>query len=187
MKKKLLIFIAIVLTVGFLGYTSMVGAQADNPIDITWELNSKDIEKISLIGAEQDVKVEILETEKEKTSITLSGMVSQKGKEQLEETVQKENSLEIKLSEINKLRFMISSEDKDRLTLVLALGKDILLNELNINSVIGTVYIIVPKSFDGKYTLNTNDEGEILEMPETNKTTDTEIIVDTLGDIGVTK
>lgn len=187
MKKKLMILAAVLATGGFFGYTGVAGMKTENQVDLSWELNDADIERIALIGAEQDIEVTVLATENEHTRVVLSGNVTEDNEAYLDNTVVKEDRLEITLAELDQFRLMTTANGKDQLTLTVELGKDASYDVLEINSVVGDVQATIQADFDGEYHLDTNEQGEVKAVPETKKTGKEQVRIDTMGDITVEK
>lgn len=187
MKKKLIIFVAVLATGGFFGYTGFASMKTENPVDLSWELDDTKIEKIAVIGAEQNIDVSVLETENEHTRVVLSGKVSEDNEAYLKNTVAKDDSLEITLAELKQFRLMTTANGKEQLKLTVELGKDASYEVLEVNSVVGDVQATVQASFDGEYHLETNEQGEVKAVPETKKTSKDQVRIDTMGDITVEK
>ncbi|MEI5994202.1 hypothetical protein [Candidatus Enterococcus mansonii] len=186
MKKKLLIIVGVVLTLGFLGYTAMAGGETTNKIDLSWSLSDEKVKTIQLIGAEQDVDVIVAEAQEADTKVTLTGKVSDKTKKYLENTVAKEDGVEITLSQLGKVRFMANSDGKNKLKLTIMVGKNTSFDELKIKNVIGNINVKVPQTFDGVYKTDSN-QGEVLEIPKTTQSMNSTVVVETIGDIAISK
>ncbi|MBL1228356.1 hypothetical protein IW492_03805 [Enterococcus sp. BWB1-3] len=187
MKKKLIILAAVLVTGGFFGYTSFAEMKTENKIDLSWELDDTKIEKIALIGAEQHIVVDVLETENEYTRVALSGKVSEDNEAYLKNTVVKEDSIEITLAELNQFRLMTTANGKEQLKLTVELGKNTSCEVLEVNSVVGDVQAMIQENFDGEYHLETNGQGEVKAVPETKGTSKEQVRIDTMGDITVEK
>ncbi|ALS02220.1 hypothetical protein ATZ33_12750 [Enterococcus silesiacus] len=187
MKKKIMILVAVLVTIGFFGYTSFAAGKPASQVDLSWELADSQIEKIALQGAEQEVKVVVNETSNEKTKISLSGKISEENEEFLKGTVKKENSLEIPLAKLNQFRLMTTANGKEPLLFTIDLGKDATYKSLEIDSVVGSVEAKIQAAFEGVYQLETNDQGEVKVVPETKESSKDQIKIDTMGDITVEK
>ncbi|MGX7243954.1 hypothetical protein ACWOC1_03770 [Enterococcus quebecensis] len=186
MKKKLIIILGVLLTIGVFGYTSVSGASTDTKVNLDWKLNGKDLKKLELIGAEQDVFVQVEQTENKETSIHLEGKVSDNTERNLKKVRQTEDALKIELSSLNKVRVMATNEGKDHLKLVVSLGKDVLLKEFDIKSAIGNVEVTVPENFKGEYSADNKGYGEITIL-KSDKAANQLISVETMGDITIKK
>lgn len=187
MKKKLIILVAILVTVGFFGYTSFARIKTEKKVDISWKLEAEKIKKIALLGAEQNVNVVVKETDNEYTNVSISGKVSEGSAAYLKKTIKKDNAVEITLAKLDEFRLMTTANGKDTLTLTVELGKNSTYDTLEIDNVVGNVDAKVQPSFEGKYDLNTNEQGEIKAVPETKKTSKEKVKIHTMGDIIVKK
>lgn len=187
LKKKLMILILVVAVVLFIIYTTMRSDKTTNVISKEWSLSTDRIDSLSLLGAEQDVKTTIIETDKEKTVVKLAGKVSNKTEKELNKTKAKAASLEIILSDIDGFKLMPSNGGKSELEMKVFLGKNASIKNLKIESTIGDVAVTVPQDFQGKYVTTAKNDGKVLEVPDTSKDQDEVIDITTFGDIRIKK
>ena len=187
MKKKLMILILVVAAVLLVGYTTMRSDKTTKDITKEWNLSTDVIESLSLLGAEQNVKTTIIETDKEKTVVKLAGKVSDKTEKELNKTTAKKANLEITLSDIDGFKLMPSNDGKSELEMQIFLGKNASIKHLKIESIVGNVDVTVPQDFQGKYVTTAKNGGEVLEVPDTSKDQDEVIEINTIGDIRIKK
>ncbi|AOV08926.1 hypothetical protein [Sporosarcina ureilytica] len=187
MKKKIIIAGVVLLLIGVWGYSSVSQSSTNTYVEKEWELSSKQIEGISLNKAEQNIKAVIQESDDEKTTISLSGNVSEQAEKALANSISTDNKLDINFSEKGGVKLLVTSEGKDELLLTINLAKDAAFKELDFNMTVGSVSINVPENFDGKYKTKAEGAGEVLAVPQTNETMDSLIQVKTIGSINIEK
>ncbi|WP_375178840.1 hypothetical protein [Enterococcus rotai] len=187
MKKKLMILILVVAVVLFVGYTTIRSDKTTKAITKEWSFSADVIDSLSLLGAEQDVKTTIIETEKEETVVKLAGKVSDKTDKELDKVKTKAKSLEITLSDTDGFKLMPSSDGKSELEMQVFLDKNASIKNLKIESIVGNVDVMVPQDFQGKYVTSAKNGGEVLAVPDTSKDQDEVIEISTIGDIRIKK
>lgn len=187
MKQKFLIVFLIVVAVFLVGYTTIKSGQTTRNIDKEWSLSSDALDSIQLLGAEQDVNVTLIETENEKTKVKLSGKVSNKVEKELNHVKAEPDCLKITLSDLDGFKLMPNNDEKSKLDLSIYLAKRENIKKLKIDSIVGNVYITVPKNFQGSYVASAKNGGEVLSLPDTTNEQNSEIEVSTIGDIQIEK
>lgn len=185
-KKKVIVLGVLLLVVGIWGYSSFSQSSTDYEIEKEWELTAKQIEHIKVSKAEQNMKVMVQETDAEKTTVSLSGKVSEQTQEALEKSVITDDKLEMKFSK-GGVRLFVTSEGRDELVLTINLAKDAMFKEISFDMFVGNVLIDLPEHFDGKYKLKAEGDGEVLAVPKTTETMDSLIDVKTIGNIKIEK
>lgn len=187
MKKKFLIAVLIIVVVFWVGYITIKSDQTTKNIDKEWTISSDVLNSIQLLGAEQDVNVTLIEAENEKTKVKLSGKVSNKVEKELSHVKVEPDRLKITLSDLEGFKLMPNNDGKSKLDLYIYLEKGKNIKKLKIDSIVGNVYITVPKNFQGSYVTSVKNGGEVLSVPDTSNEQNSEIEVSTIGDIQIKK
>lgn len=157
------------------------------PITYTWELTSQQLKDIEIYGSKQPINIYLRKGEGEKTTLSLSGKVSEHSKQLLDHHVeQSTNSIFIPLSK-RGFSMTLSAIDKADLEFTITLSKKAELERLNVDTLVGDVFLSVPNDFDGHYLIHDNSESDIINIPETSQTADTVIEIDGYGKITVEK
>ncbi|WCG23417.1 hypothetical protein PML95_04010 [Vagococcus lutrae] len=187
MKKKLMTLTFVIAAVFLVGYTTLTSDKTTVKVEKEWSLPTDKIDSLSLLGAEQDVKTTIIETDKDKTVVKLIGKVSNKTEKELKKVKVEPTSLEITLSDLDGFKLMPNNDGKSELELQVFLGKGVNLTNMKIESIVGNVDITIPQNFQGNYVITAKNGGEVLEIPETNHEQNKTLEVNTIGDIRIKK
>lgn len=187
MKRKVTILTIVVAAVFLIGFTTMQSDKTTEDIDKEWTLSAGSIDSLSLLGAEQDIKATIVETEEGTTIVKLAGKVSKKTAKSLNRSNVEKTDLKIVLSDLDGFKLMPNNDGKSELELQIFLGKEVSIENMKIESIVGNVDITVPQDFQGTYVTTAKNGGEVLEVPETKKEQDEVIDINTIGDILIKK
>lgn len=188
MKKKLIILAGVVLIGAFLGKTMISNASEDQTISKEWTIEEKNIEGVEVLGCAQKVNVVIQQTEEEATVVKVTGAVSERVANDLEDAKFDGKKLSLALGSTSAIGVTIKSKKMDvkELNVTVSLGKDASVSKYFIEGT-APVDAKIPETFEGEFQLETNDKGKVLAVPETKKTEKTVFSVDTVGDISITK
>lgn len=179
----------IVIFIGFIAlafYVSYTNAKTNIAIDQTWVLEDSSHQKIELYGTEQPVKVKIIETTNDKTNVTVSGNISKTSFESIKDARLTKSSLYVPLSK-HGFRLYTSAAGKTALTFTIALGKSASFEEIFIDTIVGTIEVTVPPTFNGTYDVKVSNGAKLKSIPDTQKTSESTIKIDAYSDVRITK
>lgn len=185
MKKIILALIAVtLLVVGAITF-SLFRKENIVKIEQEWVLSSSQIDTIELYGSQQPIHVILQKGNQPKTVVHLSGAVTSSAQKLVEQkTLYSENSLNIPLSK-HGFHLTLSDKGKSLLIMTITLGQDVEFDKLIIDTLIGDILVTVPKDFEGKYDIKTNNVAKIVELPETTNQGSGVIEIDAYGDVRV--
>ncbi|CRH19530.1 conserved exported hypothetical protein [Carnobacterium maltaromaticum] len=187
MKKKLIVLVGVVFVAVFFGRMLLAGADKDQTVSMDWEIKENNNQVIELLNSSQNIDIDIQQTESEYTKVLIEGTVSQKTYDKIQEVKVEGNSLNIQLGSDSMVGLtMVSDDDDEALKLTILLGKEATVKKYYIDGT-SKIKVKVPGNYNGKFKLNTNNEGEILNVPKTTKEENTVIQIDTAGDIDITE
>lgn len=186
MKKKILILIGVLLVATVGGKTILSNASSDHLISEEWTTKESSINKIELLGCSQDMNVEVKQTDALETTVQIEGIVSEKVVKSLKDVKFSEGKLSVTLGTTGTLGLSISPEKAEAFRVKILLGINATVENYLFNGN-AAVFVKIPRTYEGRYDLNTNKEGRVLQLPKTNQTDQTLLKVDTLGDIRIEK
>lgn len=185
MKKIILALSAVLLlTIGVIAF-SLFKKESKVKVEQEWELSSSKIETIELYGSQQPIHVILQKGDQPKTVVHLEGTVISSAQKLVEQQTQySENQLSIPLSK-HGFHLTLSDKVKSLLILTIVLGKEVEFDKLVIDTLIGDILVTVPKDFEGRYDIKTNNVAKILEIPESTNQGDSVIEIDAYGDVRI--
>lgn len=187
MKKIASIFIVLLLLLSFGIFSTLKKGATNTEIKESWTLSSQIIKNMEFYGSKQPIDVQIKRGTTDKTTVEVEGKVSEEtAKLFLKKAKATQDSLYVPFSN-HGFNLALSSEGKDKLQVIITLGKNVSFNKVFIDTLVGNVFVTVPKDFDGSYILHTNHSGEIVTVPDTKETTKSTIEVDGYSKIYVEK
>lgn len=187
MKKKLLIFIAGLLVLGGIGYSSIVSAKTTEPVTQMWDFKGEQVDTIMLDAGTQDVKVELIDSESDTTTVELIGKVSSSVSDMLEEATVKDGNLILPLG-THGIQLMVTSEGKTPLTVRITTNLKQPFKKLDIDMIMGKVTVLVPEAYQGSYEAKIyQGDSKVLGVPDTTNDMTSLIRVSTADDILIHK
>ncbi|MGM0337035.1 hypothetical protein [Enterococcus sp. AZ007] len=188
MKTILTIFGLIIVAV--FGYILLGKDDTTEEIKQTWDVSPDTISKIKLNEGQQNMKINYTESPDNLIHVTIEGKVAKSVKEKLTDkkfTGEKNDQLEITFAKVNGIGFVSQPDDASELTMEIALPQGKQLKKLEMKMTVGDISIMVPQDFQGKYKLRARDGEKIKAVPETDKSQESTILVNTSGTITIEK
>lgn len=187
MKKIVSIFVALLLLLGFGIFSAFKKGETKTEIKESWTLSSQVIKTLEFYGSKQPIEVHIKKGRGDKTTVEIAGKVSEETAQLFSKKAKvTEDSLYVPFSN-HGFNLALSSEGKDKLEVLITLGKGASFDKVFIDTLVGDVFVTVPQDFDGTYTLHTNQSGEIMTVPDTKETMRSIVEVDGYSKIYVEK
>lgn len=185
MKKKLLILAGILLVGGFLGKSMFADAINTQSTKESWSITDKEINAIEVVGVSPELDVNIQQTNAAETVVQIDGEVSSKVAKELATTAYQNKKLTVKLGSDTAVGITVVANDQKATQVNILLGQDVHVANYKFTGV-SAMNVKVPADFNGTYKLDTNHNGET-SQPKTTQSDDTQLKVDTAGDITITK
>lgn len=186
MKKKLIILAGVVLVIGGLGKMVFANAGVDHPISEEWEIQDQNIEAIEFVGCPQKMNVVIQQTEDKTTKVQVEGSVSEQIAEDLKDVIFEDGKLCVTLGSTSVVGLEVIPDEDEELVVTIQLGKDVSVAYYLMDCT-AAVSMQVPEEYEGMFELDTNNQGTVVNVPETEESEYTIIKVDAVGDIDIAK
>lgn len=187
MKKLVSILLVLLLVLGVGIFATLKKGETKIAIKDSWTLSSQVIKNIEFYGSKQPIEVHIKRGKEDKTTVEIEGKASEETAQLFSKKAKiTKDSLYIPFSN-HGFNLVLSSEGKDKLQVFITLGKDTSFDKVFIDTLVGDVFVTVPRDFDGTYTLHTNHSGEIVAVPDTHETMKSIVEVDGYSKIYVEK
>lgn len=187
MKKKLLIFIAVIGLVFVAGYSSIASEAPKEDIKKTWDFKGGQVDSITLDGSQQDLNVVLIDSDADTTTVELSGKVSSTAYKLLEKAEVKDGKLTLPFSK-QGFKLVMTSDEKDPLTVKITTNLSKPFKKIDFDLMGGEVKMVVPETYEGRYETDIyQGNGKVLSVPETTKKMNSLISVSTSEDISIIK
>ena len=187
MKKFVIIIGLLILIIITSVFMTLNKGETNSDVDFNWHLESRNINNIELYGSQQPLKVHISYSDKDYTEVRLYGKMSLESKDILKRGLnKKDNEIYLPLSK-HGFKLMLNASGKSELKLDISLGRDVVFKKISIDTLVGDVTVVVPKTFEGLYNIHNNHEAKIIHVPKTQKTQNSVIEIDGYNEIRVDK
>ncbi|HEM4177577.1 TPA: hypothetical protein U1W74_002011 [Streptococcus suis] len=186
MKKIIPFFILIITFLGVAIYLSLESDKTDVEIAKSWTVTGKEINTIEIYGSEQPFELEIVETDQEVTTISLTGKISEVAMSTLEKADISENDAYIPLGK-KGFKLVTVASGKSSLKAKIELAKGATFKEIYVDTWNGTVDITLPRSYDGGFDVKLNSGAKLLEVPEEGANKESILKIDAYADVSIRK